>query len=71
MIYFDYLLEDSEEPQVNKMDGCKLVLPDDGWFLIRPSGTEPIVRCYGEAQSPKRLEAVMQAGHDLLKDALK
>ena len=42
----------------------------DGFF-IPSSGTKPIVRCYGEAQSPKRLEAVMQAGHDLLKDALK
>jgi len=42
----------------------------DGFF-IPSSGTKPIVRCYGEAQSPNRLEAVMQAGHDLLKDALK
>jgi alpha-D-glucose phosphate-specific phosphoglucomutase len=56
----------SEVVQVNKMDGCKLVLPDGGWFLIRPSGTEPIVRCYGEAKTPDRLEAIMQAGRGLL-----
>jgi phosphoglucomutase len=56
----------SEVVQVNKMDGCKLVLPDGGWFLIRPSGTETIVRCYGEAKTPDRLEAIMQAGRGLL-----
>ncbi|MCA9469954.1 MAG: hypothetical protein KC643_31530, partial [Nitrospira sp.] len=33
---------------------------------LRPSGTEPIVRCYGEAKSPERLKEIMQAGHDLL-----
>ena len=31
--------------QVNKLDGCKLLLEDGSWFLIQPSGTEPIVRC--------------------------
>ena len=52
--------------QVNKIDGCKLVLSDGGWFLIRPSGTEPIVRCYGEAKTQSRLEEIMQAGKALL-----
>ncbi len=52
--------------QVNKLDGCKLLLSDGGWFLLRPSGTEPIVRCYGEASSPERLKAIMQAGRELL-----
>ena len=55
-----------EVRQVNKMDGCKLILQDGSWFLLRPSGTEPIVRCYGEAKSPERLKEIMQAGHDLL-----
>ncbi len=53
--------------QVNKLDGCKILLSDGGWYLLRPSGTEPIVRCYGEASTPERLEAIMQAGRELLK----
>lgn len=57
---------ESEVTQVNKLDGCKLVLSDGSWYLIRPSGTEPIVRCYGEANTPTRLEEIMQAGRELL-----
>ena len=57
----------AEVTQVNKLDGCKLLLADGGWFLLRPSGTEPIVRCYGEAKTPDRLKEIMQAGKDLLK----
>ena len=53
--------------QVNRLDGCKLLLEDGSWFLLRPSGTEPIIRCYGEAKTQDRLDTVMAAGRDLLK----
>ncbi len=55
-----------EVQRVNRLDGCKLVLPDASWFLIRPSGTEPIVRCYGEASTAERLAEIMKAGQELL-----
>lgn len=51
---------------VNTLDGCKLVLEDGSWFLFRPSGTEPLVRCYAEASTPQALEALMVAGQRLL-----
>jgi phosphoglucomutase len=59
-----------EVSRVNKLDGCKLLLSDGSWYLIRPSGTEPIVRCYGEANTPERLEEIMQAGRELLRSPL-
>lgn len=31
-------------------DGVK-ILKDDGWVIIRPSGTEPIFRCFAESDS--------------------
>ena len=52
--------------QVNTLDGCKLVLEDGSWFLFRPSGTEPLVRCYAEASTRQELEALMAAGQQLL-----
>ena len=55
-----------EVTQVNKLDGCKWILPDGSWYLIRPSGTEPIIRCYREATTPARLEEIMQAGREVL-----
>jgi len=33
----------------DRTDGLKLVLDDDTWLLMRPSGTEPVVRIYTEA----------------------
>ena len=56
----------TEVNHLNKLDGCKWLLPDGSWYLIRSSGTEPIIRCYGEASTPARLEEIMQAGRELL-----
>jgi len=36
-------------------DGVCITMKDESWFLIRPSGTEPLVRVYLEAPSPERL----------------
>jgi phosphoglucomutase len=35
----------------NRLDGLKLVFGDGDWVLMRPSGTEPVVRIYTEAAS--------------------
>lgn len=51
---------------VSRLDGCKLLLADGAWLLVRPSGTEPLVRCYGEADSPARVQAVLAAARVLL-----
>lgn len=51
---------------VNRLDGCKLQMADGSWFLLRPSGTEPLVRCYGEAPSQERLQELIIAGRKLL-----
>ena len=34
----------------NKIDGLKISFNNDSWILIRPSGTEPLLRVYFEAQ---------------------
>ncbi|KAF0134109.1 MAG: Phosphoglucosamine mutase [Candidatus Saganbacteria bacterium] len=36
--------------EVNTIDGVKIILADGSWFLIRPSGTEPLVRLYIESK---------------------
>jgi len=43
---------------VRTLDGIKLILEDGDWILIRPSGTEPLVRTYIESKSPKRFTAL-------------
>jgi phosphomannomutase len=36
---------------------------------LRPSGTEPLVRCYAEARSPKDLARLLDAGRSLVLNA--
>jgi len=47
-------------------DGVKFNFSEDDWLLLRPSGTEPLVRCYAEAGSRKEVDVLMQKGLDLL-----
>ena len=36
----------------NRTDGLKLIFAGGAWVLMRPSGTEPLVRIYAEAATP-------------------
>ena len=44
----------------DETEGKKIILEDSSWILIRPSGTEPLVRVYVEAADAKRLEEMRQ-----------
>jgi phosphomannomutase len=48
------------------VDGFKLLLDDGSWTLMRPSGTEPKLRVYAEANSEERVDALLDAGRDLV-----
>ena len=50
---------------ISDMDGVKYVLADDCWLLIRPSGTEPVLRVYAEAHRSQDVERLLEAGKDL------
>jgi len=45
--------------RVETLDGFKHVTAN-GWLLIRPSGTEPVLRVYSEAESPEAAEALVK-----------
>jgi len=51
---------------VETIDGIKLDFSDDDWFLLRCSGTEPVIRCYAESSSKKELEKLMGYGLELV-----
>lgn len=44
-------LEDKKVVSKNEKDGVKLIFDDESWILVRPSGTEPLLRIYIEAES--------------------
>jgi len=45
--------------EVQTLDGYKH-LTENGWLLVRPSGTEPVLRIYAEAPSVKEAEALIE-----------
>ncbi len=48
--------------RVDTMDGVKFYMSDSSWLLIRPSGTEPVLRIYAEARSTEAVKALLAAG---------
>ncbi len=50
---------------VSSLDGVKYLLADDSWLLIRPSGTEPVLRVYAESSDAKMVDALLGYGESL------
>jgi phosphomannomutase len=47
--------------RVEDIDGFKFHLGDDQWVMIRPSGTEPVLRVYSEAATSENAFAILDA----------
>jgi phosphomannomutase len=60
-------IESESVVKVDSYDGVKFHLADDSWLLIRPSGTEPLLRIYAEAGSEETVNALLQKGRELAK----
>ncbi len=52
--------------ELDLTDGVK-ILKDDGWVIIRPSGTEPIFRCFAECDSQEKADEMTEWGIGLIK----
>ena len=48
--------------QVSALDGVKYILADNSWLLIRPSGTEPVLRVYAEGRSQPMVKELLAYG---------
>lgn len=56
--------------KIDTTDGTKIIF-DDGWVLVRASGTEPIIRIFSEAKSEEKAKEYLELGIKLLEEALK
>ncbi|MBZ0278377.1 MAG: phosphoglucomutase/phosphomannomutase family protein [Anaerolineae bacterium] len=51
--------------RVDTLDGVKFYLADRSWLLIRPSGTEPMLRVYAEARTAESRDELLKLGSSL------
>jgi phosphoglucosamine mutase len=59
-----------EVESINTLDGVRLETPQ-GWILIRPSGTEPLIRITVEAKTKEDVETLMIKAKRFLKKVIK
>jgi phosphoglucomutase len=52
--------------KINRLDGVKFIFTDGSWLLMRPSGTEPLVRIYAESEDEQDLEVLLEQGRRYL-----
>lgn len=52
-------------------DGLKILFDNDEWLLLRPSGTEPVLRIYAETATKKDTQALLDFGEKLAAPFLK
>jgi phosphomannomutase len=55
--------------EVISIDGRKMILEDDSWIMIRPSGTEPKVRFYVESRDPEGTITLVNSARAMLREA--
>ncbi|MCD6577811.1 MAG: phosphoglucomutase/phosphomannomutase family protein [Anaerolineaceae bacterium] len=51
--------------EVSTKDGVKYILEDNSWLLIRPSGTEPVLRVYAEGHTEEMMQALLVFGESV------
>jgi phosphomannomutase/phosphoglucomutase len=55
--------------RLDRTEGIKVKF-EDGWLLLRPSGTEPIFRCFAEANTEERAKELAEMGMRELRAAI-
>ncbi len=58
-----------DDDRVTDVDGIRIDV-DGGWFLVRASGTEPLVRITAEAREESRMESLLSTAEELVREAV-
>jgi phosphomannomutase/phosphoglucomutase len=53
-------LQHGSPKRVETIDGAKIWVDDETWIMIRPSGTEPIIRVYAESTDKLLLDSKVE-----------
>lgn len=58
-------IKENTDYEIDTTDGVK-ILKEDGWLIIRPSGTEPIFRCFAESDKQEKASEMTKWGISLV-----
>ncbi|HYB85153.1 MAG TPA: hypothetical protein VED86_07470 [archaeon] len=62
--------KDAKDVEVSTIDGLKVNYPNHSSFLLRPSGTEPMLRCYAESLNLDDAKKLLDKVNGLAREAL-
>ena len=51
--------------ELQTTDGIKYLMENDSWLLIRPSGTEPVLRVYAEGRTVNDVKVLLEYGRQV------
>lgn len=63
--------ESSKEGKIDRTDGLKIWIDDLSWILLRPSGTEPLIRVFAESDTEGKLESTYKKYETIVEEAIK
>ncbi len=56
--------------KTESLDGYKFYLSEDEWIMVRPSGTEPVLRVYGHGPDDAAVRRLLDAAHIALQEGI-
>ncbi len=62
------ILQSEGAQKLIKIDGYKYLFEDKSWIMIRPSGTEAVVRIYAESDTSKKLDYLHELGKKVVEN---
>jgi phosphomannomutase/phosphoglucomutase len=62
-------VERQAKGEVEKVDGVKVWTDEHSWVLVRPSGTEPLVRIFAESDGQEKADALVKKFTKVVKSA--
>lgn len=63
---FEQVKQNFSSGEINEIDGLKIDLPE-GWFHLRKSNTEPIIRIYAESSSIEKADQIAKKVIEIIK----
>jgi phosphomannomutase/phosphoglucomutase len=66
----DILKNHGSPMKIETLDGVKIWFDEESWLMLRPSGTEPLIRIYGESTDELLINSKVNEYTRLVKEAL-